>query len=755
MSSTPQIKQESQPQGSIRINGTPSAVSTPQNPTGPPTPGVPNPAGVAAGANQRRPAGGNFSPADLNRIVLEYLNKKGYHKTEAQLRLESSQNVTAPLAVVQATPIKTPVTDKKSITNVDDVKPADFYQGYSILKHWVESSLDIYRGELLRFLYPIFVHCFLDLVKKGFLAEGRMFFDKYSVDHEILHGSEIRKLAGIASVEHIEENEIAKMFKSHSYVVHISRTAFTLLLYFLHENEALGGSILIGIINGHVEPKIVTQKSFHEDVRVDEEGDLQDGIKGLAQGIDDIETFNKAPVKLGKLPLDPEFSKEVELELKRRDEKELPQPGNSLVEEFHRMHEDAPDAPTKETSITFPEKTALDLKREILTVKESRDRIRLDSAQASAPSICMYTFHNTNHDLTTIQFNEDSTLVAGGFEDSYIKIWSLDGSPLKSVLKSDKHNNDNCRKLIGHSGTVYGLDFSPDNRYLISSSEDKIVKLWSLDTYTPLVNYKGHNHPVWDVKFSPFGHYFVTGSHDQTARLWSCDHIYPLRIFAGHLNDVDTVEFHPNSNYVFTGSADKTARMWDISKGNSVRIFTGHSGAINTMAVSPDGRWLATAGEDSVINIWDVGSGRRLKSMRGHGRNSIYSLAFSQEGSVLISGGADMSVRVWDIKRGTNEQSHVPVAYPVNPEELQSTQSSNTTGSSTVNPGGAGAVSTAGAANSSGTSTGKERAEEVRRRKEIVPSTDHLASFFTKKTPVYKVHFTRGNLCLAAGAFSG
>lgn len=66
-----------------------------------------------------------------------------------------------------------------------------------------------------------------------------------------------------------------------------------------------------------------------------------------------------------------------------------------------------------------------------------------------------------------------------------------------------------------------------------------LARLWSTQTYSNLVCYKGHNFPVWDVDFGPFGFYFATASHDRTARLWSCDHIYPLRIFAGHLSDVD------------------------------------------------------------------------------------------------------------------------------------------------------------------------------------------------------------------------
>lgn len=110
----------------------------------------------------------------------------------------------------------------------------------------------------------------------------------------------------------------------------------------------------------------------------------------------------------------------------------------------------------------------------------------------------------------------------------------------------DEDEGEAVRKLVGHTGPVYSLSFDPiygsaqPPASLLSSSQDGTVRLWSLDTYTNLVAYRGHGRdPVWDVEWGPLGVYFASASRDRTAKLWSSDRVAPLRMYTGHLSDVN------------------------------------------------------------------------------------------------------------------------------------------------------------------------------------------------------------------------
>lgn len=687
-------------------------------------------------------AGQPGSIDELNKIVIDYLNKKGYTRTEAVLRLEANRTTAGALG------------EAKGSAAWLDGTPGAYQHAYTILRDWIEASLSIYRDELRKVLFPVFVQSFLDLVHKGHLDAAKEYFEKGRADHEVLHGYDVRELSAVTLASHLEENELAKMYRNNKFRIALSRTTFDLMLNFMFENEAEGGAIIMRLVNQYVEVITVAGKP----------GASMTALEGI-EGHNRTQTdeVNGQRIRLGPLGLDKDMQMDVEIELGDEDRKLGLEGTDTLLEDFHRVRAgDAADMPGRD-ALPYPPYKTLDVMTEVENIKDARKRISLGaSASASLPSVCMYTFHNTHDNLHCVDIASDSSMLAAGFGESYVKAWAL---------KDKSHGQDlpferSTKRMIGHSGPVYGVTFSPDNRYVLSGSEDKTARLWSLDTQSCLVAYKGHTQPIWDVAFSPFGHYFATGSHDMTARLWSCDHIYPLRIFAGHLSDVDVVRFHPNSTYVLTGSSDRTCRLWDVSRGASVRVFTGASAPITSCAISPNGRLVSAGGDNGVVDLWDIASGRRLKSMKGHGRSAVYSLSFSQENGVLVSGAADATVRVWDVKKMNNQP--LAVAGAPTTTAAPGVSGSTTAAVNGIAPAINGVGGTDGNASSpavpaanaadgaSGTlnTNAAPAGASAERTKELSQTTDHMLGLRTKQTPVYKVHFTKRNLCLAV-AVSG
>uniref|UniRef100_A0A452DS47 Uncharacterized protein n=1 Tax=Capra hircus TaxID=9925 RepID=A0A452DS47_CAPHI len=289
-------------------------------------------------------------------------------------------------------------------------------------------------------------------------------------------------------------------------------------------------------------------------------------------------------------------------------------------------------------------KSALQNEEALEALRESIKRVR--DGPLSLTTICFYAFYNTKQLLNTAEVSPDSRLLAAGFDNSCIKLWSL----CSKKLKSEPPQVD-----ASHIHLAHDVPEEDENHTLLSCSEDTSIRYWDLGSFTNTVQYQGHACPVWDLDISPHSLYFASGCHDHTARLWSFDRTYPLRIYTVHVADVDCIKFHPNSNYLATGSTDKTVRLWSTQQGNSVRLFTGHRGLVHSLAFSSNGKYLVSAGKDQRLKLWDLASGTLYKELQGHTDN-ITSLTFSQDSSLIVSASMDNSVRVWDIK-GTHSRT--------------------------------------------------------------------------------------------------
>ena len=85
---------------------------------------------------------------------------------------------------------------------------------------------------------------------------------------------------------------------------------------------------------------------------------------------------------------------------------------------------------------------------------------------------------------------------------------------LRSALIESKE-----RAILPSGGPVNSVVFSRDGRFVLTASDDRSARIWSLHGPAP-ARVLRHEGPVHTAAFSPDGALVVTASEDGTARIW-------------------------------------------------------------------------------------------------------------------------------------------------------------------------------------------------------------------------------------------
>jgi WD40 repeat protein len=217
------------------------------------------------------------------------------------------------------------------------------------------------------------------------------------------------------------------------------------------------------------------------------------------------------------------------------------------------------------------------------------------------------------------------------------------------LLAADAKARGLATLLRGHTRGVSALRFMPDGRTLVTSSDDRTLRVWDLERGQQRV-LEGHTDEVWGFALSPDSRHLASASKDGTIRLWELA-TGQSRVLMGHSLSVAAVAFLPDGQRLLSAGQDGELRLWSLATGKTVHLLRVEKAIYEQMAADPALGWVAlTAYRDPVVRLWNLERGE-LRVLAGH-QAQVRRIAASPRGDLLATGGDDRRVRVWDPKTG-------------------------------------------------------------------------------------------------------
>eukprot|EP00308_Calcidiscus_leptoporus_P025264 CAMPEP_0119386274 /NCGR_PEP_ID=MMETSP1334-20130426/95247_1 /TAXON_ID=127549 /ORGANISM="Calcidiscus leptoporus, Strain RCC1130" /LENGTH=324 /DNA_ID=CAMNT_0007407741 /DNA_START=59 /DNA_END=1029 /DNA_ORIENTATION=- len=306
-------------------------------------------------------------------------------------------------------------------------------EAFRELREWVHASLEEYKAEFMRVLYPLFAFCYLDLVDSGERERAAKFFETFHGDFGLTHREELNLLRQVCAPQQEQKNDYVQRLKLTRYHVEMSAYARTLLLTFLHKNKL---PLLLGALNKYVAIKQSTLQPSMSAIRDDGVCSAHGAKRQLWDQVDEqkLAELNAAELSLGALAA-------VEEKQQRLAATRLSKLGGAALAsaELPRKHrrgsgsgahsdgEDAASAATARPPLLSTPRVPMPPLSDKVEKEHARDAAkRLDLSAARPSALLLSVLDSKRHArLCCASFSNDCAMLACGCADSAVRLYLL------------------------------------------------------------------------------------------------------------------------------------------------------------------------------------------------------------------------------------------------------------------------------------------------------------------------------------------
>ncbi|EKX31283.1 hypothetical protein GUITHDRAFT_53660, partial [Guillardia theta CCMP2712] len=254
----------------------------------------------------------------------------------------------------------------------------------------------------------------------------------------------------------------------------------------------------------------------------------------------------------------------------------------------------------------------------------------------------------------TIDSSEDGSFVVTGGEDGKLVLWRW---------REDGEGIEEQMMFEGHEGAVYSCCFMPDERWMVSSSQDFTVRRWKREQgwtnaggVREVFKEKLSGCSITCAAFTPNHLYLLAGTSDHSVVLWSLDKHKLLRTLRGHAAAISCLRVTSDSSKVASGCGKGVICLWQTDTGLRLQRFSEHSDKIHALDLDLSASIMISVAEDATLKLWNLkpatSAPQQTPGLTDGHQSYVRDLAFAPDSKRLISCGIDGKLKLWSLRNG-------------------------------------------------------------------------------------------------------
>lgn len=239
-----------------------------------------------------------------------------------------------------------------------------------------------------------------------------------------------------------------------------------------------------------------------------------------------------------------------------------------------------------------------DVQPDLFAVGYSDGSIRIWDALSDQ---IIVSFNGHRNAVTHLQFDHDGSRLASGSKDTDIILWNLLSETAEFKLRGHKDQITGLSFLRTPTSRTHNYDagndtlepasLDTDERYLLSTSKDALIKIWDLvNPHCIETHVAQTSGECWALGLSPEGDGCITAGNDGELKVWNIDldalagldrqgeeglkqSILQSRGLLQRQSKDKTlgIAFHPREDYIAINGSEKAVEIWRIRSGEELQ----------------------------------------------------------------------------------------------------------------------------------------------------------------------------------------